>query len=152
MFGAEDKFLNMFARLAQLSPVLPLIGGGYTRFQPVYVGDIAEAVLAIVRKPEAQGKIYQLGGSKVYSFKEIVKFILKTINRHNLLLPIPYFFAKIKGAILQLLPMPLLTVDQVRLLQYDNVLDHNALGFKQLGIVPREMEQIAPPYLIRYHY
>ena len=152
VFGAEDKFLNLFARFAQLSPVLPLIGGGKTRFQPVYVGDIAEAVLAIIVKPEAQGKIYQLGGPRVYSFREIVEFILRTIDRRNCLLPIPFWFAKLKGAILQLFPMPLLTLDQVRLLQVDNVVEPGSAGFKQLGIVPREMEQIAPSYLARYHY
>ena len=152
VFGAEDNFLNLFAGFAQLSPVLPLIGGGDNKFQPVYVADIAQAVLAIVAKPELQGKIYELGGPRVYSFKEILKFILKTIDRKNILVPIPFFLAKFKAAILQLLPMPLLTVDQVRLLQYDNQVGHGALGFKQLGIVPRDMEQVAPPYLIRYHY
>ena len=151
VFGAEDAFLNKFARFAQLSPVLPLIGGGKTKFQPVYVGDIAEAVVAIVGKPEAQGKTYQLGGPRTYSFKEILQFILHVIDRKNFLLPIPFFLAKIKGAILQLLPMPLLTLDQVRLLQYDNVVE-GTNGFKQLGIVPREMEQVVPAYLARYHY
>ncbi len=150
VFGAEDKFLNRFAKLAQLSPALPLIGGGKTKFQPVFVGDIAEAVLAVLNKPEALGKIYQLGGQRVYTFKEIMQFILSTIDKKRCLISIPFFLAKLKGFVLQQLPMPLLTLDQVRLLEYDNVVEQGALGFKQLGIIPRGLEQIAPAYLARY--
>lgn len=150
VFGAEDKFLNLFARMAQLSPALPLIGGGKTKFQPVYVGDITEAVLAVLSKPETKGKTYQLGGSRIYTFKEILQFILTTIDKKRCLIPIPFAIAKLQGFAMQQLPMPMLTLDQVKLLQYDNVIEQGALGFKQLGIIPRSLEQIAPAYLARY--
>lgn len=150
VFGAEDKFLNLFARMAQLSPALPLIGGGKTKFQPVYVGDITEAVLAALTKPESKGKTYQLGGTRIYTFKEILQFILATIDKKRCLIPIPFPIAKLQGFAMQQLPMPMLTLDQVKLLQYDNVVEQGALGFKQLGIIPRGLEQIAPAYLARY--
>ncbi|MCG8354675.1 MAG: complex I NDUFA9 subunit family protein [Kiloniellales bacterium] len=150
VFGAEDGFFNLFAAIAQISPVLPLIGGGKTRFQPVYVGDVADAIAACLEDPACRGKIYELGGPKVYSFKALLELLLKEIGRRRLLVPLPFALAEIQGAVLQNLPVPPLTRDQVRLLRHDNVVAEDALTLADLGIKPTAAELIVPTYLDRY--
>ena len=150
VFGPEDDFFNRFAWLARLSPALPLIGGGHTRFQPVYVGDIARAALRVLNDPATAGKIYELGGPEIMTMKQVMQLVLKETHRRRLLLPVPFVLARIKAAFLGLLPHPLLTLDQVRLLQSDNVVSEGALTLRDLGIVPEAAEAILPSYLWRF--
>jgi NADH dehydrogenase len=150
VFGPEDKLFNFFAALARLSPVLPLIGGGHTKFQPVYVGDVADAIMACLRDPATRGRLYELGGPRIYSFKEILALMLKEIQAKRLLLPVPFAIAMVEAAFLELLPAPLLTRDQVKLLQRDNVVGDEALGLQDLGITGTTVEVILPTYMDRY--
>jgi len=150
VFGPEDGFFNRFAKLAQISPFLPLIGGGATRFQPVYVGDVAEAVMKALELPPAAGQTYELGGPKIYRFADLMRMLLAETGRKRLLLPVPFPIASLMGAVLQCLPMPQLTLDQVRLLKRDNVVSEGAAGFSALGIAPTSVEAIIPTYLDRY--
>ena len=150
VFGPEDNFLNMFAWMASISPCLPLIGGGETRFQPIYVGDVADAVMSAIQRDDAKGKTYELGGPTVYSFRELIEFLLKEIRRKRLLVPIPFGIARIKAAVLELLPKPLLTRDQVTMLESDNVVAPGAATLAHLGVTPTALEIVAPSYLERY--
>lgn len=150
VFGPEDSFFNRFAAMARLAPALPLIGGGKTRFQPVYVGDVADAITTCLGDLDCAGKIYELGGPKVYTFKELMALMLREIRRKRLLLPIPFAVAEVQGAVLQHLPGSLLTRDQVLMLRQDNVVAPGALGFEELGIKPTSVEVIIPTYLQRY--
>jgi len=150
VFGPEDDFFNRFAAMARLSPALPLIGGGRTRFQPVYVGDVAEAIARSLERPEAQGRIYELGGPKVYTFKELMEILLHEIRRRRLLIPVPFALAALQGAVLECLPVPPLTRDQVRLLRRDNVASPDLPGLRDLGIEPTALEIVIPAYLDRY--
>ncbi|MFZ4763170.1 MAG: complex I NDUFA9 subunit family protein [Alphaproteobacteria bacterium] len=150
VFGAEDKFFNLFARLARFTPVLPLIGGGHTKFQPIYVGDVAEAIVRILNQPHKTGEIYELGGQNIYSFKELLTVLLKATDQHNILLPLPWALANMQAALLELLPAPLLTRDQVKLLHYDNVLSGNYKGVAELGIKPQPLEMLLPFYMDRF--
>jgi NADH dehydrogenase len=155
-FGPEDHFFNRFAALARVLPALPLIGGGKTKFQPVFVGDVATAVARGVSDRTLSGRTYQLGGQKIYSFRELIEFILRETGRKRLLVPLPFAIAAIEGFFLQmpsfLLPLtPLLTVDQVRLLKTDNVVADGALTLADLGINPASVEAIVPAYLWRFH-
>ena len=156
VFGPEDDFFNRFAAMARISPALPLIGGGETRFQPVYVPDVADAVSAVLNKPEAAGKTYELGGPKVYSFKELMQLLLKAIGRRRLLLPLPFPMARLQASVFELvtlLPFPVappLTRDQVSLLESDNVVAKKAKTLADLGIEPHSVEVILPTYLDRY--
>lgn len=150
VFGPEDGFFNRFAALARYSPVLPLIGGGYTRFQPVYVGDVADALLRIVEDPACAGRTYELGGPQVYSFRELMELTLETTCRDRWLIPVPFWLASLQATFLGLLPSPPLTRDQVRLLQRDNVVSPGAPGLAELGIAPTAAEVIIPTYLDIY--
>ncbi|ANK80218.1 MAG: 3-beta hydroxysteroid dehydrogenase [Rhizobiales bacterium NRL2] len=151
IFGPEDTFLNRFAAMARLSPVLPLIGGGTTRFQPVFVGDVADAFMALLQGRGEPGAAYDLGGPRIYTFKEILEFIMQATGRRRLLVPIPFGVARIQGALLQLLPSPPLTLDQVKSLEGDNVVEGGNPGFGELGIENLSlMEAVAPAYLQRY--
>ncbi len=151
VFGPEDGFFNRFAAMARLAPALPLIGGGKTRFQPVYVGDVADAAVAALEREDAPGRTFELGGPHVYSFKELLQLLLKTIRRKRLLVPVPWSLAYLQGGVLQLLPDPPLTRDQVKLLEQDNVVSSKARTFKDLGIEePHACEVIIPTYLDRY--
>jgi NADH dehydrogenase len=150
VFGPEDDFFNRFARMAMMSPVLPLIGGGHTKFQPVYVADVADAVARALEDEGTMGKTYELGGPRSYTFRALMEMLLKEIGRCRLLVPLPFALATLKASFLQLLPIKLLTVDQVRLLKRDNVVSANALGFKDLGITPTALEAILPSYLDQY--
>ncbi len=150
VFGPEDEFFNLFASMAQLSPALPLIGGGRTRFQPVYVGDVADAVVRVLTDPACAGKTYELGGPRVYSFRELLELMLRQIGRRRLLLPLPFWAATLEAAVLEWLPTPLLTRDQVKLLRRDNVVSEGALTLADLGIRPTAVEVILPTYLDRF--
>ncbi len=163
VFGPEDEFFNRFADLARLTPALPAIGGGKTRFQPVYAGDVAAAIVAAVERGDAAGKTYELGGPQTYSMNELYDFILKTIDRPRGKLPLPFFIAKPMGLAFgaiwraPFLPMhtifgaPPITGDQVELLKSDNVVAGDALTLSDLGIGELEsIEVIVPTYLWRF--
>ena len=150
VFGPEDGFFNRFARMSQLSPVLPLIGGGGTRFQPVYVGDVADAVVAALLQPATAGQTYELGGPTTYSFKELLTYLLKVTGRRRLLVNLPFSLATLQAKLLQFLPEPPLTPDQVELLKRDNVVAKDTAGLAQLGIAPTPLEVIVPQYLKAY--
>lgn len=154
VFGPEDEFFNRFARMAQYLPVMPLIGGGKTRFQPVYVGDVAKAVAASLEGRAKRGAIYELGGPEIYTFRELLDKIAEYTFRKRPYLPIPFWLAKLQALFLQILPNPPLTVDQVRLLQKDNVVSQEAkdagLVIEELGIVPQSIDVIVPNYLWRF--
>jgi NADH dehydrogenase len=154
LFGNEDNFFNRFAAMAQLSPVLPLIGGGQTKFQPAYVADVAEAIARCV-KAETSAQTYELGGPQTYSFKELMQFMLETIAKKRLLVPVPWMAANLMGLGGELagaLPFlkPFLTRDQVKSLKNDNIVASDAQGFAELGITPETVEAIVPPYLVKY--
>lgn len=164
VFGPGDDFFNRFAGYARIVPALPLVGGGLTRFQPVFVGDVADAVMAVLNRDDTAGKTYELGGPKVYSFAELMSLMLAEIRRRRLLVPLPFVLAEAEAAILDvcysvvnalpvlsdLAPAPPLTRDQVRMLRHDNVVAEGALGLSDLGIVPTALEAILPTYLDRY--
>ena len=153
-FGPEDSFFNRFADMARYSPVLPLIGGGQTKFQPVYVGDVAEAVARSVEGKVKGGEIYELGGPKVLTFKECMEEMLAVINRKRLLLPVQWWLANMQASILGLLPNPLLTKDQVLQLRAHNIVSDAATRDDRtlagLGIQPRSIGSILPSYLWSY--
>jgi uncharacterized protein YbjT (DUF2867 family) len=148
VFGPEDGFFNKFAEMARFAPALPLVGGGHTRFQPVFVGDVAQAIVAALSRQD--GRTYELGGPSTYSFKDLLQLILRETGRNRALMPLPFGLASLAAAFLQLLPNPLLTVDQVRLLKRDNVVSPTAAGLSDLGITPTSVEAIVPSYLWRY--
>ncbi len=150
VFGPEDDFFNRFAAMARLLPALPLIGGGHTKFQPVYVGDVAEAIVRALERPEAAGKIFELGGPRVASFRELMELLLAEIGRPRALIPLPFWLASLEAAFLEWLPVPPLTRDQVRMLTRDNVVAPDALQLRDLGIEPTAMEAILPTYLDIY--
>ena len=153
VFGPGDSFLNRFAAMAAMTPVLPLIGGE-TRLQPVYVGDVAEAIARAVDRPEPAGRTFVLGGPSVGTLREILEMILRETQKERLLAPVPFFVARPLGALLQLSQWvgitPPLTRDQVLMLQSDNVAPDDAEGLAALGITPIGMEAIAPSYLWLY--
>ncbi len=149
MFGPEDNFFNQFANLFRFAPFAPLIGGGKTRMQPVYVGDVAKAIGEVLDHP-VDGNLFELGGAKIYTLKEIFEYILREIGRKREFLNVPFWCASLKAGFLELLPVPPLTRDQVKLLHTDNVVEKDAPGFRQLGIKPVAMEEIVPAYLVRY--
>jgi len=154
VFGPEDNFFNQFAAMARFSPVLPLIGGGETRFQPVFVGDVAAAIAKLVADGDGGGKSWEFGGPAQYSFRELLAYVLEVTGRKGLLVPVPFAIARIMGTILGLLPSPQLTADQVNLLKSDNVVSDAAVAegrtLQHLGIDPSPVEAIVPGYLYRY--
>lgn len=149
VFGPEDEFFNRFAALARVLPALPLIGGGHTRFQPVFVGDMAAAIACLAQDPALGGKVYELGGPTVYTFKELMQILLREIGRKRLLLPVPFPLGSLMAMVLQFAPDPLLTPDQVTLLKTDNVVT-GADTLATLGIVPTSVEAEVPAYLWRF--
>jgi uncharacterized protein YbjT (DUF2867 family) len=150
VIGPEDSFFNRFAEMARWLPALPLIGGGETRFQPVYVGNVAEAIVAGLQRPDAAGATYELGGPQVYSFAELMRYMLDVVDRRRLLVPISFGMAAFVARFLELLPAPPLTRDQVELLKSDNVVAEGAKGLADLAIPPTPIELIVPEYLARY--
>jgi NADH dehydrogenase len=150
VFGPEDEFFNRFAALAQFLPALPLIGGGHTRFQPVYVGDVADAIMVALDDRATGGKTYELGGPRIYSFKALMELMLAEIHRRRALVPLPFALASLQATFLELLPVPPLTRDQVKLLQRDTVVSPGAPSLRDLGITPTAVEAIVPTYLDRF--
>jgi NADH dehydrogenase len=155
VFGTDDHFFNRFAAMATWAPALPLIGGGKTRFQPVFVGDVAAAIARCLEDPAAAGKAYELGGPEVYSFKELMQIVLRETERRRLLAPIPFVAASLIGLggdLLTITPIkPELTSDQVELLHQDNVVGKGAQGLGALGITtPVGVEPFVSTYLWRY--
>ena len=152
VFGPEDDFLNKFARLSLYLPALPLIGGGRTKFQPVYVGDVADAVMAALTLPMAApldpcGKTYELGGPETVTFKQILQRLAAATGRRRWLIPLPFPLAMLEATLLGLFPKPLLTRDQVRSLKTDAVMAPDSLSFAALGLLPTAMGLIIPDYL-----
>jgi uncharacterized protein YbjT (DUF2867 family) len=151
MFGPHDDFFNRFAAMARILPFLPLIGGGDTRFQPVFVGDVANAIAKAVGGQTRPGTIYELGGPDVRTFKELMEFVLSTIGRQRLLVPIPFAIAELQASVLQFLPRPPLTPEQVELLKRDNVVPREAeqegRTLPALDIDPASFEAVVPTYL-----
>jgi len=154
IFGPEDDFFNRFAAMTRISPALPLIGGGHTRYQPVFVGDVAEAVALGVDGKAKPGTVYELGGPEIETFKQLLERVLAETGRKRLLAPLPFGLARIKAYFLQLLPKPPLTVDQLRQLARDNVVSEAAIAehrtLADLGIEPQAMGVVLPTYLGRY--
>ena len=150
VFGPEDQFFNKFAAMARMLPFLPLIGGGHTKFQPVFAGDVAAAIVKCIEDASTRGKTYELGGPAVYTFKELMQFVLRETGRSRMLLPVPFWLASLKALFLQFFPTPILTPDQVTLLKSDAVVSPRALGLKDLGIAPDSIEAIVPAYLWRF--
>ncbi|MEO1700537.1 MAG: complex I NDUFA9 subunit family protein [Pseudomonadota bacterium] len=154
IFGPEDGFFNKFAAMARLSPALPLIGGGITKFQPVYVGDVAEAIAKAVDGDLKGGATYELGGQEVLTFRQCLEEMLTIIERKRLFVNIPFWAASIQGRIAQILPNPILTEDQVKLLRNDNIVSEAAkkdgLTLEGMGITGKTIEAILPTYLWQY--
>ncbi len=155
VFGPEDEIFNRFAALARLAPVLPvfshgLADAGATLFQPIFVGDVAEAVCRILDDPAAAGETYELGGPAAHSFREIMEMIATFTGRKRRLVPVPYPLARLMATFLQMLPNPMLTRDQVRLMEIDNVVPDGAKGLADLGIAATPIETVVPGYLARF--
>jgi uncharacterized protein YbjT (DUF2867 family) len=154
VFGPEDDFFNRFAAMARIFPALPLIGGGTTKIQPVFAGDVAKAVIAGLTGKTEPGAPYELGGPEVLTMKEIMKRVLAYTMRKRLLVSDPFWLAKLQGAFLQLLPKPMLTIDQVRMLETDNIVSEEAKRARRtlegLGIEPIAVESVVPDYLEQY--
>lgn len=147
VFGPGDGFFSRFARMSMLSPVLPLIEGGRTRFQPVYVGDVVDAITCCLADDVGQGRTFELGGPRVATFEELLRYMLATLHRRRLLLPLPASLANLQARLLEWLPTPPLTRDQIRMLATDNVVDPAALTLADLGIEPTPFEAVVPRYL-----
>ncbi|MDH3235337.1 MAG: complex I NDUFA9 subunit family protein [Alphaproteobacteria bacterium] len=161
VFGPEDRLFNVFGLMARLSPVLPLFGlkridafpfvdGGATKMQPVYVGDVADAAVAVLDRDEALGTTFELGGPAVMSFREMIELTCRITERNRLLVPIPFWWARIWAWFLKVLPNPPITGDQIRLLEEDNVVGPDAKGLGDLGIAATAAEAILPAYLGRF--
>jgi NADH dehydrogenase len=154
VFGPEDDFFNRFAKLARMLPALPLFGGGKTRLQPVFAGDVAKAVVAGLSGQAEAPALYELGGPEILSLKDVMQRVLDYTMRKRLLVPVPFWFAKVQGAFLQWLPNPPLTIDQVRLLEKDNVVSeaakHGGRTLEGLGIEPVAIASVVPDYLEQF--
>lgn len=150
IFGPEDDFFNRFAGMTRVSPALPLFGGGATRLQPVYVGDVAEAVVVALGRPETRGRTYELGGPRIYTFRELMALVLSSIGRGRLLAPLPFAVGGVLGFFTEFLPKPPLTRDQLLLLRRDNVVSAGALTLADLDIQATPAEIVVPDYLVRY--
>lgn len=149
VFGPDDQFFNRFAGLAAMLPFMPVVAGE-TRFQPVYVGDVADAAMAALRDPAASGKVFELGGPRVMSMRQVLRYILDVTGRQRPMITLPEGFVRLQARLGELLPTPPLTRDQLILLGKDNVVSPNALGFQALGIEPKAVEAIVPGYLARF--
>ena len=150
VFGQEDKFFNTFATIAQFSPVIPLIGGGKTKFAPIYVGDVAQAIVKSLQLNNFSSQIYELGGPENYSFKELMQILLNEIKRKRFLVSIPFGFAKLQSYILQVMPYSILTPDQVEMLKYNNIVSDEHPTLKDLGIAGKKIKNVLPNYIYRF--
>ncbi|MFN9095915.1 MAG: complex I NDUFA9 subunit family protein [Alphaproteobacteria bacterium] len=149
VFGPDDQFFNRFAGLAAMLPFMPVVSGD-TRFQPVYVGDVADAAMAALADPAAAGKVFELGGPRVMSMRQVLRYILDVTGRRRPMIALPEGFVRLQARLGELLPTPPLTRDQLILLGKDNVVSPNALGFQALAIEPKAVEAIVPAYLARF--
>lgn len=150
LFGAGDGFFNRFAAMAVIAPGLPIIGGGKNKVQPVFVGDVAAAVITALSDDKTRGNIYELGGPDIMSFREVMSYILKSINRRRMLIPVPFGVMGLAATAFAILPNPPITRDQLKQLKIDNVVSANAKTLEDLGIQATTIELIAPSYLERY--
>ena len=155
VFGEDDDFFNKFAQMAPFVPFLPLIGGGETKFQPVFVGDISDAVIACLSLPamgegNPQGKTYELGGPDVVTFKGIYETMFEYTENPRPLVNLPWSLAKLQASVFSLMPTPILTPDQVESLKTNNIVGKDALTLSSLGVQPTAMRSILPTYLNRY--
>jgi len=150
VFGPEDNFFNTFASLAQFSPILPLVGGGKTKFAPIYVGDVAKAIAKVLEPDSSTSKIYELTGPEIYSFKELMEILLRIIKKKRFLITIPFGAAKFSSYFLQMIPKPLLTPDQVEMLKYNNIPSGDYPTLKDLGIIGKSIQSILPKYIYRF--
>ena len=149
MFGPGDALFGTLANLARLLPVLPLIGGGRTRLQPVYVEDVAEAVARILADPGTVCRTYELAGPGVYTLRDLVRFTLGVVGKRRLLMPLPFTVAKIQARLFELLPSPPLTTGQVDLLKADSVASGALPGLRELNIPPKAVDEVVPTYIGR---
>jgi len=149
VFGPDDQFFNRFAGLAAMLPFMPVVSGD-TRFQPVYVGDVADAAMAALADPAAAGKVFELGGPRAMSMRQVLRYILDVTGRRRPMIALPEGFVRLQARLGELLPTPPLTRDQLILLGKDNVVSPNALGFQALAIEPKAVEAIVPAYLARF--
>jgi len=147
MFGRGDALFGALADMARLLPVLPLIGGGGMRLQPVFVEDVAEAVAFSLADPGTAARIYELAGPKVYALRDLFEYTLRLIGKRRLLVPIPFILGEIQARLLELLPYPPLTTGQVDLLKLDSVASGLRPGFRELNIRPKSIEEIVPTYI-----
>ncbi len=147
IFGPDDSFFNTLARIARQTPVLPLFGTGRTKLQPVYVGNVAEACVRVLANPSTAGKIYELGGPRVYTYKTLVQLLLKQLEKRRFLAPVPFFVWDTLAALMAFLPNPPLTRDQLILMKRDNVVEGKELTLQDLGIGPVSVEEILPTYI-----
>ena len=150
VFGPEDKFFNTFASLAQFFPFLPLIGGGKTKFSPIYCGDVAKAIVKSLELNNSKCKIFELGGPSNYSFKELMEILLKEIKKKRLLINIPFSLAKFQSYFLQIFQNPLITPDQVEMLKYNNIVSGNYPTLNDLGISGTPIQNVLPKYIYRF--
>ncbi len=150
IFGPEDKFFNTFASYARIFPVLPLIGGGKTKFAPIYCVDVGKAIVKALELKNTEPKIYELGGPENYSFRELIEILLGEIKKKRFLVNIPFNIAKFQSYFLQMLPNPILTMDQVELLKYDNIISGEHPTLKDLGIQGKTIHSILPEYIYRF--
>ena len=149
LFGPEDKFLNRLIRLVRLAPALALFGRGDTRLQPVFVSDVADASARVLADSGTRGKTFELGGPRVYAYKELLELISREVGRKRLLVPVPFAVWEAAAAALSVLPSPPLTADVVTLMKRDNVIGAGALGLEDLGISPTAVEKVLPTYINR---
>ncbi len=151
IFGPQDDFFNKFGKMTDTMPFLPLIGGGVTKFQPVYVGDVADAIVTCLQGDSAQeGKVFELAGPNIYSFREVMEMVLDQCDVHRGLIPVPYAVIWPIAWILEKLPMPLITTNQLQLMKVDNVASGTKPGLKDLGITPTAAELILPSYMVTH--
>ena len=149
-FGPDDSFFNRFASIAEVSPFLPLIGGGKQKFSPIYVQDVAKAIVRALEVNNTRPKIFELGGPENFTFKELMEILLKEIKKKRFLIPIPFGLAKFQSFFLQFMPNPLLTPDQVELLKYSNVVSGEYPTLKDLGITGTPIQNVLPKYIYRF--
>ncbi len=150
VFGPGDGFFDRFAKMAMIAPALPLLGGGTTKFQPVFVGDVADSILYCLTHQQTDGQIYELGGPSIYSFKELLAYTLSSIGKKRGLIPVPIFAMQLPAALASILPNPPITRDQLRMLSSDNIVNENMPDITSFGIIPQPIEAHVPNYLSCY--
>jgi len=150
VFGPGDGFFDRFAKMAMIAPALPLLGGGTTKFQPVFVGDVADSILYCLTNQQTDGQIYELGGPSIYSFKELLAYTLSSIGKKRGLIPVPIFAMQLPAALASILPNPPITRDQLRMLSSDNIVNEKMPDITSFGIIPQPIEAHVPNYLSCY--